>query len=71
VLGALGVAQLALAAWAAIDAGSFTERLADFGPENPHLIHDFAAASATFGAGLVLAARFSAWRTPVLVLTAT
>jgi hypothetical protein len=66
VLALLGGVQLAVAGWAAVDAGSFTEHLADFGPENPHLVHDFAAAFGTFGVGLLLAARFACWRRPVL-----
>jgi hypothetical protein len=68
-LAVLGAVDLALAAWAAVDAGSFTDRVADFGPQNAHLVHDFAAASATFGVGLLLAARVRAWRTPVLAIS--
>lgn len=71
VLVALGAVQLGLAAWAAADLSSFTEHLGNFGAYNAHLVRDFAAASATFGAGLLLAARIRSWRTPILVLAAT
>jgi len=70
VLVTLGAVQLGLAAWAAADPSSFTEHLADFGAYNAHLVRDFAAASATFGAGLLLAARIRSLRTPILVLAA-
>jgi hypothetical protein len=69
-LSALGAIYLAQAAWAAADPASFTERLADFGAYNPHLVRDFAAAAATFGLGLPVAARVRAWRTPALALAA-
>lgn len=44
--------------------------IANFGPENAHLVHDFAACSATFGLGLLIAARRPDWRAPVLTLAA-
>jgi predicted anti-sigma-YlaC factor YlaD len=67
----LAVPLLALGAWAAVDVESFASSVADFGPFNAHLVHDFAAASATFGLGLVAAAFVPSWRLPVLVLAAT
>jgi hypothetical protein len=66
----LAATYLVLGAWAAFDAASFTDRVAGFGAYNPHLIHDFAAATATFGLGLLLAARVPSWRTPALTLAA-
>jgi hypothetical protein len=67
----LAALHLGLATWAAVDARSFTDRVADLGPYNPHLVHDFAAASATFGIGLLVAIGRRGWRTPVLGMTAT
>jgi len=66
----LGVLFLGLAAWAAVHPRSFATVLADFGPFNAHLVHDFAASSAAFGLGLVLAGRIPSWRVPVLTLAA-
>ncbi|WP_051343207.1 hypothetical protein [Pseudonocardia spinosispora] len=71
----LGATFILLAAWAAIHPYSFTVVLANFGsgevePGTDHLVRDFAACAATFGAGLLLADRFSAWRSPALALTA-
>src|SRR5688500_16862088 len=70
VLVLLAAVHLAQAAWAAVDPASFTERLADFGPYNPHLVRDVAAALATVGLGLLVAARLPTWRTPALALAA-
>ncbi|TCC35326.1 hypothetical protein [Kribbella speibonae] len=60
----------ALGIWAAVGSGSFTRTLADFGPRNDHLVHDFGAASIAIGVGLLLAVRRTSWRTPVLVVAA-
>jgi len=68
LIGALGLLFTALGAWAGIDSATFTDVLADFGPENDHLVHDFGAGSLAIGAGLLLAVRRTAWRTPVLVV---
>lgn len=65
---ALGGLHLALAGWAAFDATSFARTIADFGAQNDHLVHDFAAAAAAFGAGLLVAAYVRSWRVPALVL---
>jgi len=67
-IGLLGALFAGLGAWAGVDSGSFTEVLADFGPENDHLVHDFGAASVAIGACLLLAVRLPAWRAPVLVV---
>ena len=65
----LGGLYLVLAAWAAAHPVSFSLILANFGPTNEHLVHDFAACSATFGLGLVIADRLPSWRTPALAVT--
>jgi hypothetical protein len=70
LINVLGVAFLGLGVWGSADTSSFTLVLANFGPENAHLVHDFAACSATFGLGLLIAARLPAWRAPVLMLAA-
>lgn len=69
-LTALAAAYLVQAVWAVVDPASFTERLADFGAYNPHLVRDFGAAAATFGVGLLVGARLRPWRTPALALAA-
>ena len=63
-----GLGFTAMGLWAAADPRSFTDVVADFGAYNPHLIHDYAAASLAFGVGLLAAARLVAWRVPVLAL---
>jgi uncharacterized protein YjeT (DUF2065 family) len=67
-IAALGLVYVVLGAWAGIDSGSFTRALADFGPANDHLVHDFGAASFAIGLGLLLAVRRPTWRTPVLAV---
>lgn len=67
-IGVLGALFTALGAWAGIDSASFARVLADFGPENDHLVHDFGAASAAIGVGLLVAVRRTAWRAPVLLV---
>lgn len=69
-LAALGGVFLLLGAWAAVDASSFADVLADFGPLNAHLVHDFGAASGAIGAALVVAAWYPEWRLPVLGVAA-
>lgn len=64
----LGGLFAGLGIWAAVGSGSFSETLADFGPRNDHLVRDFGAASIAIGAGMLLAVRRTAWRTPVLVV---
>jgi hypothetical protein len=70
ILLSLGIGYLALAIWALAAPASFAATLANFGPGDQHLIRDFGACSAAFGIGLVVAARLSSWRTPVLTITA-
>jgi hypothetical protein len=64
----LGAIFTGLGAWAGVDSASFTRVLADFGPENDHLVHDFGAGSVAVGVGLLLAVRRIAWRSPVLLI---
>jgi hypothetical protein len=63
-----GIGFTSMGLWAAADPRSFTDVVADFGAYNPHLIHDYAAASLAFGIGLLAAARLVTWRVPVLAL---
>lgn len=70
ILWVLGLVYLGLGAWAAFWPASFTEELANFGPYNPHLIHDVATIQLTFGGALGIAAYRPSWRTPVLALAA-
>lgn len=67
-IAALGGLFVVLGLWAAIDSASFTDVLADFGPENSHLVHDFGAASVAVGACLLIALRRTAWQAPILVV---
>jgi uncharacterized membrane protein len=69
-IGLLGALFTGLGVWAGIDSTSFTRVLADFGPQNDHLVHDFGAGSVAFGVGLLVSVRRKAWRTPVLLATA-
>ena len=64
----LGGLFAGLGSWAAVGSGSFSQTLADFGPRNDHLVHDFGAASLAIGAGMLLAVRRTSWRTPVLIV---
>ena len=70
VMAGLGATFVLLGAWAAVDSGSFSEVLADFGPENAHLVHDFGAASSAIGTALLVAVWLPTWRGPVLAVAA-
>jgi hypothetical protein len=70
VLTAAALPFLAMAGWGAVDASSFAGTVADFGAQNDHLVHDFAASSAANGIALMVAIPMSSWRTPVLALAA-
>jgi len=70
VLSAAALPFLVTAGWGAVDASSFAGTVADFGAENSHLVHDFAASSATYGIALLVAIPVSSWRTPILALAA-
>jgi hypothetical protein len=66
----LGAIFVLLGAWAAVDSDSFARVLADFGPENSHLVHDFGATSSAIGTALLVAVWLPAWRGPVLAVAA-
>lgn len=68
LIGLFGATFVVLGAWAGLDSHSFATVLADFGPENHHLVHDFGAGSFAVGVGLLIAVPRVAWRTPVLVV---
>jgi hypothetical protein len=70
VLGVLGLHLVAFGVWAGVDAASFADVVADYGPRNDHLVHDYGAASFAVGAGLLLAVRRTDWRVPMLVIAA-
>jgi hypothetical protein len=67
-IGLFGTLFTGLGAWAGIGSSSFAATLADFGPENDHLVHDFGAASVAIGVALLVAVRRVAWRMPVLLV---
>ncbi|NYJ02951.1 hypothetical protein HNR19_003649 [Nocardioides thalensis] len=67
---AFGASYVVLGAWAGVHAASFTEAVADFGPPNDHLVHDYGAASVAVGGGLLLAVRRPGWWLPVLAVAA-
>lgn len=69
-LATLGTVFVVLGLWAAVDGDSFSDVLADFGPANAHLVHDFGAASVAIGAALLVAAWTPSWRTPILAVAA-
>lgn len=70
-LAAFGASYVVLGGWAGAHAASFTEAVADFGPQNDHLVHDYGAASIAVGGGLLLAVRRPVWWFPVLAVAAT
>ncbi len=70
LLAGLGAFFVLLGGWAAVDSGSFSSVLADFGPENSHLVHDFGAASSAIGTAMLVAAWLPTWRAPVLAVAA-
>jgi hypothetical protein len=69
-IGMIGMAFTTQGLWAAMDAESFGRLVADFGPRNDHLIHDYAAASLAIGLGLLVAALRAPWRVPILAVAA-
>ena len=62
----LGTFNIAIGLWAVAAPQSFARALVPFGPVNEHLVHDYAAASLTAGAALVVAGLRPAWRVPLL-----
>jgi hypothetical protein len=70
LMGLFGFVFVALGIWGAADPNSFGKTVANFGKYNPHLIHDYAVCSITFGVGLLLGFRIRIWRAPTLILAA-
>lgn len=67
-VGLLAVVQALLGGWMALAPGSFTERVAPFGPRNDHLLRDMASWELALAAGAALAVARPAWRGPVVAL---
>lgn len=70
VMAVFGAVFVGLGIWGASDPASFGSTIANFGVYNPHLIHDYAVCSITFGTGLLLGWRAPEWRAPTLILAA-
>jgi hypothetical protein len=65
-LAVLGVVQLVIGAWLAIDPDSFVDKVAPFGTIDDHFLRDIATFQLATGAALLMAVGRPAWRVPVL-----
>ena len=65
-LGVLGVTQLAIGIWLAIDPDSFVDNVAPFGPADTHFLRDIATFQIGIGVALLAAVGRPTWRVPVL-----
>jgi hypothetical protein len=65
-LGVLGLTQLLIGAWLAIDPDSFVDEIAPYGPADHHFLRDLASFQAGIGIALIAAVGRPAWRVPVL-----
>jgi hypothetical protein len=65
-----GLFNVALGLFQLFDPGSFFEEIGRYGAENNHYVGDVGAFTLAAGLVLLLAARYPAWRVPVLTLTA-
>jgi hypothetical protein len=65
-LAILGVVQLVIGAWLAIDPESFVDKVAPFGTIDDHFLRDIATFQLATGAALLMAVGRPAWRVPVL-----
>jgi hypothetical protein len=65
-IGVLGLTQLAIGAWLAIDPDSFVDAIASFGPADHHFLRDVASFQAGIGIALLAAVGRPSWRVPVL-----
>lgn len=65
-LGILGLTQLAIGAWLAIDPDSFVDKIAPFGPSDHHFLRDIATFQAGVGIALLAAVGRPSWRVPML-----
>ena len=62
----LGVTQLLIGAWLAIDPDSFVDEIAPYGPADHHFLRDLATFQAGIGIALLAAVGRPGWRVPVL-----
>ena len=67
-LSILGVAQLVIGVWLAIDPDSFVDEVAAFGPADDHFLRDIATFQLAFGVALLLAVGRPRWRAGVLLV---
>jgi hypothetical protein len=65
-LGLLGLTQLAIGLWLAIDPDSFVDNIAAFGPADHHFLRDIATFQAGIGIALLAAVGRPRWRVPIL-----
>ena len=65
-LAILGVVQLVIGAWLAIDPASFVDKVAPFGTIDDHFLRDIATFQLATGVALLMAVGRPAWRVPVL-----
>ena len=65
-LAILGVVQLVIGAWLAIDPESFVDKVAPFGTIDDHFLRDIATFQLATGVALLMAVGRPAWRVPVL-----
>jgi hypothetical protein len=65
-IGVLGLTQLAIGLWLAIDPDSFVDTIADFGPADTHFLRDIATFQAGMGIALLAAVGRPSWRVPIL-----
>jgi uncharacterized membrane protein len=65
-LAILGVVQLVIGAWLAIDPDSFVDKVAPFGTIDDHFLRDIATFQLATGVALLMAVGRPAWRVPVL-----
>ena len=62
----LGLTQLAVGVWLAVDPDSFVDKIAAFGPADHHFLRDLATFQGGIGIALLAAAGRPSWRVPVL-----
>jgi hypothetical protein len=65
-LASIGLTQIAIGVWFAVDPDSFVRTLADYGPADSHFLRDIATFQLGIGIALLAAVGRPAWRAPVL-----
>jgi|RhiMethySRZTD1v2_1073278.scaffolds.fasta_scaffold244513_2 hypothetical protein len=65
-LGVLGLTEVVIGLWLAIDPDSFVDAIADFGPADTHFLRDLATFQLGIGIALLAAVGRPSWRVPVL-----